>query len=83
MHALRPGPLRHKVTDQHLDIDGQRVRVSVRHGRPGQVPLLLINGIGARLHPAGRHGVRPGRFRHWPATLSWHPAAPLPRPQMG
>jgi len=49
MHALRPGPLRHKVTDQHLDIDGQRIRVSVRHGRQDRVPLLMINGIGASL----------------------------------
>ncbi len=49
MHTLRPGPLRHKVTDQYLDIDGQRVRVSVRPGRRDQVPLLMINGIGASL----------------------------------
>ena len=49
MHALRPGPLRPKVTDEYLDIDGQQVRVLVRHGRRDQVPLLMINGIGASL----------------------------------
>ena len=49
MHALRPGPLRPKVTHEYLDIDGQQVRVLVRHGRRDQVPLLMINGIGASL----------------------------------
>src|SRR5260370_2333219 len=29
--------------------DGQELRVAVRHGRGGGVPLLLINGIGASL----------------------------------
>jgi poly(3-hydroxyalkanoate) depolymerase len=49
MDSLRPGPLRHGVTDQHIDIEGQQVRVSVRQGRGDPVPLLMINGIGACL----------------------------------
>jgi poly(3-hydroxyalkanoate) depolymerase len=32
-----------------IDLPGQRLRVAVRSGRPGGVPLLLMNGIGARL----------------------------------
>ncbi|MFC5996559.1 alpha/beta fold hydrolase [Pseudonocardia hispaniensis] len=31
----------------HLDVDGVRLRVFVRAGAPGRVPLLLCNGIGA------------------------------------
>ncbi len=34
---------------QHIDIDRQRLRVSVRHGRHDRVPLLVVNGIGASL----------------------------------
>ncbi len=32
-----------------VEIDGQRLRVAIRPGRPPRLPLLLINGIGARL----------------------------------
>jgi pimeloyl-ACP methyl ester carboxylesterase len=34
---------------QHIDVDGQRVRIAVRAGYDDGVPLLLINGIGASL----------------------------------
>jgi hypothetical protein len=34
---------------QHINIDGQQVRVAVRAGDDDGVPLLLINGIGAGL----------------------------------
>ena len=34
---------------QHLDADGQRVRIAVRAGYDDGVPLLLINGIGDSL----------------------------------
>jgi len=37
------------VTDELISIDGQPVRISVRHGDGHPVPLLLINGIGASL----------------------------------
>jgi poly(3-hydroxyalkanoate) depolymerase len=36
-------------TVRSLDIDGQHLRIAVRHGQGGQPPLLLINGIGASL----------------------------------
>jgi len=55
MQSSRPGPLQHTLTGRHIDVGGQRVRVSVRHGdRSGRsghtgVPLLVINGIGASL----------------------------------
>ena len=32
-----------------VEVDGQRLRVAIRPGRPPRLPLLLINGIGARL----------------------------------
>ena len=72
MHALRPGPLRPKVTHEYLDIDGQQVRVLVRHGRRDQVPLLMINGIGASLEVLQPFvdAVGPG-----PGPLTRHPPA--------
>jgi poly(3-hydroxyalkanoate) depolymerase len=33
----------------HITIDGQRLRVALRGGRPGRVPLLFINGLAASL----------------------------------
>ena len=33
----------------YLDVNGQRLRVAVWPGEAGRVPLLLLNGIGARL----------------------------------
>lgn len=35
-----------------VDVDGQQLRVGVRRGVPGRVPLLLFNGIGANLELA-------------------------------
>jgi poly(3-hydroxyalkanoate) depolymerase len=43
----RPAPGEHIV--RSVAVDGQLLRVAVRHGAPGRVPLLLINGIGASL----------------------------------
>lgn len=44
----RPAPGEHTI--QQIEVGGQRLRVSVRHGQPGQrPPLLVINGIGASL----------------------------------
>ena len=37
------------VTDEKINVDGQQLRVSVRHGDQDRVPLLLINGVGAPL----------------------------------
>jgi poly(3-hydroxyalkanoate) depolymerase len=36
-------------TEQVINVDGQDLRVAVRHGRAGATPLLIINGIGASL----------------------------------
>jgi hypothetical protein len=36
-------------TMRSIVVDGQQLRVAVRRGRPGRVPMLLINGIGASL----------------------------------
>ncbi len=49
MQLLRRGPVRPEVTEELVSIDGQQMRVSVRHGTSQPVPLLLINGIGASL----------------------------------
>ena len=49
MQSLRRGPARPAVTDELISVDGQQLRVSVRHGDQDLVPLLLINGIGAPL----------------------------------
>ena len=59
---------------QHINVDGQQVRVAVRAGADDGVPLLLINGIGASLEvlqpftDALDPALRPRRFRYWPAT---------------
>jgi poly(3-hydroxyalkanoate) depolymerase len=49
MQLLRHSPMRPEVTEELVSIGGQQMRVSVRHGTSQPVPLLLINGIGARL----------------------------------
>ncbi len=49
MQSLWRGPLRRKLTDEYIGVDGQLLRVSVRQGDRDRVPLLLINGIGAKL----------------------------------
>ncbi|WP_210338528.1 poly(3-hydroxyalkanoate) depolymerase [Bradyrhizobium commune] len=36
-----------EITVQQIAIDGQSLRVAIRHGRERQPPLLLFNGIGA------------------------------------
>ncbi len=36
-------------TIRSIDVRGQQLRVAVRTGQPGRVPLLIINGIGASL----------------------------------
>jgi poly(3-hydroxyalkanoate) depolymerase len=43
------GPMPGEETMEHVSVDGQQLRVSVRHGQQGGTPLLLINGIGASL----------------------------------
>jgi poly(3-hydroxyalkanoate) depolymerase len=46
----KPAPPRQqRETTADVTVDGQRLRVAERRGQPGRVPLLLINGIGARL----------------------------------
>jgi poly(3-hydroxyalkanoate) depolymerase len=47
---------------REVDVDGQRLRVGIRHGAAGTTPLLLFNGIGANLELmepfiAALHGV--------------------------
>ena len=42
----------HDFDIRMIDIDGQRLRVGVREGDPGQPPLLMFNGIGANLELA-------------------------------
>jgi poly(3-hydroxyalkanoate) depolymerase len=34
---------------RRVDVDGQRLRVGVRHGDAGTTPLLIFNGVGANL----------------------------------
>src|ERR1700752_4870422 len=41
--AGQPGEIR----ERQIAIDGQSLRVAIRHGRGEQPPLLLFNGIGA------------------------------------
>ena len=42
---LPPG----EQAEGHITIDGQQLRVALRGGRPGRVPLLFINGLAASL----------------------------------
>ena len=49
MQLPRRRPAQPEVTDEFITVDGQPMRVSVRHGDGDPVPLLLINGIGASL----------------------------------
>jgi len=44
-----PATGRDAATMRSIDVDGQQVRVAVRHGRDSRPPLLMINGIGASL----------------------------------
>jgi poly(3-hydroxyalkanoate) depolymerase len=37
------------ATKRTINVEGQQLRVAVRHGLAGAVPLLIINGIGASL----------------------------------
>jgi poly(3-hydroxyalkanoate) depolymerase len=43
------GPQPGAETMRSIGVDGHQLRVAVRHGQRGRVPLLLINGIGASL----------------------------------
>ena len=43
------GPQLGTETMRSIGVDGHQLRVAVRHGQRGRVPLLLINGIGASL----------------------------------
>jgi poly(3-hydroxyalkanoate) depolymerase len=42
-------PVPGQETTEHVTVDGQQLLVSVRHGQSDEIPLLLINGIGASL----------------------------------
>ena len=50
-----------RVTDGHVAVLGQQIRVKVRTGVG--VPLLLCNGIGASLEPISGVNERVGRRR--------------------
>ncbi len=47
--ATGSGPAPDTETMRGISIDGQQLRVAVRHGPGTRVPLLMINGIGASL----------------------------------
>jgi poly(3-hydroxyalkanoate) depolymerase len=49
MPATGGGPAPDTETMRSISVDGHQVRVAVRHGRGGRIPLLIINGIGASL----------------------------------
>ena len=37
------------ITVQTIDVRGQKLRVATKPGKPGRIPLLMFNGIGANL----------------------------------
>ncbi|MGO9078042.1 MAG: poly(3-hydroxyalkanoate) depolymerase [Streptosporangiaceae bacterium] len=43
--ALAPG----EHVERHINVSGQQLRVAVRAGLPGRVPLLMINGLATSL----------------------------------
>jgi poly(3-hydroxyalkanoate) depolymerase len=49
MQPESAGPEADGETTELISVDGQQLRVRVRHGRHERIPLLLINGIGASL----------------------------------
>src|SRR5260370_17439624 len=49
MPPSRRSPQPVAETMRSIGVDGHQLRVAVRHGQRGRVPLLLINGIGASL----------------------------------
>jgi poly(3-hydroxyalkanoate) depolymerase len=49
MPSTSRDPVLGAETMRSIDVDGQQLRVAVRHGQRDRVPLLLINGIGASL----------------------------------
>lgn len=38
-----------KITTQMIEVKGQKLWVAIKAGKPGRVPLLMFNGIGANL----------------------------------
>ena len=49
MRSRKPAAQPGNETIRSIAVDGQQLRVAVRQGSPGGIPLLLINGIGASL----------------------------------
>tara|TARA_R110002094_G_scaffold16123_4_gene27580 strand:- start:452 stop:1300 length:849 start_codon:yes stop_codon:yes gene_type:complete len=37
------------ITVQTIDVRGQKLRVAIKEGKPGRIPILMFNGIGANL----------------------------------
>ena len=45
-------PTHHSVEVRMIDVDGQLLRVGIKEGPEGSIPLLMFNGIGANLELA-------------------------------